>query len=372
MNIFKLAVISVATILVSTSCKQKETSNEENTTKSQTVTLNISSAATKSVDAPVTGGTLTPIEDAGLFFFSEDGTRVHTFILNSTPTGIIAVTNVPTSATKILVVANYIASGNGSNYEVFGGKTLADCQALSVSVSSLQTETGKGVDGMIMSGAPATIINTTVSPETPTGKADVTITPIVSRIEIKSIGTKTGSSVQNPITGFRLLGIYIPNHYATGTMAAQGTGELVKPEVTNYTAKFPFAPEATEAGYLNDFNATGLQKSIADNVYAYHTFPAVGEANLPSIVLQVDQVTYNDGASSNASYDNGNVQYVTVTNYSNKSAGVTSFEAAKVYSIAAINFGIDNLTNDPKNKPRTVSVEVTVTPWTVEEITPEL
>lgn len=366
----KLKLIAVAVLLLAMAGCSKETINSKTEEMgNKTVSVNIAAVSTKSIETPIATSTKTTIKDGAIFFFTSAGVRVHTTVLPNNAEGTIVIANVPTSATKLLMIANYNAS-TGETYADFDNSSLEQCQNLTISVASLQSN-GLGVENVIMSGAPALITDAADSKvEAPKGEASITITPIVSRIEIKAIGNKTG--VENQITGFRLLGVFIPNHYAQGTIAANAIGDLVKPDVANFGGKFPFAIDAAETGYLNDFNADGLTKDAA-KAFAYHTIPANGVNNLPSIVVMVDKVTYNNGIQNNASFDEGRVQYVTVSTYKNNSgAEVTNFDAAKIYSISALNFGIDNLTNDPYSKPKSVSVTVSITAWEVVEITPDL
>lgn len=357
----KITLLSLAlSAMTLFGCKdQIKTETPENAAP-QTVTVNFAAVASKSVDNSVATSTKTSVKDGILLFYTEAGVRVHSYTLPTNPEGSHTIANVPTSATKVLMIANYVASGNGVNYADFDAISLTDAKAKSIAISSLQSE-GNGVENVILSGVEAPITAAEGSTaEQPKGQASVTVTPIVARVEIKSIGTKT--EAVNNIVSYTLQGVFVPNHYANGAIVGAGTGALVLPALANYTANF--------SNGLFDFNEAGLTKDDA-KVYAYHTFPAVGTANLPWIVIKVKDVKYNNGVTETL-YDEGREQFITVKSYKKSGVAVENFEAAKIYSLSAVNFGLDNLSSDPNNSPKSVTVDVTVTAWSVEEITPDI
>lgn len=78
--------------------------------------------------------------------------------------------------------------------------------------------------------------------------ADVTVSPAAYRLEVSGIATKKAgaNAAKGEIKSFKLRGVFVPNHYPTGTIEgatgspATGSGTRVKPvDAANYTASFP-------------------------------------------------------------------------------------------------------------------------------------
>lgn len=373
-----LLIALAATTLLS--CSKENNSDVPDSTGTKNVSLSIARMTTKAVGDPdVADKTYTAVEDGVIYFFDKDGAKVYTRILTSDEINALSsddhkdaviVVAVPQSATSIVMIANYKAS-TSNEYSKITETTKTGISQIAIAVG---TQISTGVGKVILSGE-ATIVDVDANATPPTAAADITITPIVSRLEIAGIAAKQvtkGDLAVGEINSFRLLGVFIPNYYATGyVVGGAGQGSLVKPTtVDDYDGTtVPFDAK------LFDYRAGGYTLPLEDKTsFAYHTFPASGVANLPNIVLKVDNVTYNNGVATDASYENGSVQYITVVDYWTEAdkggTKVLNFNAATIYRINSLLFGLENLGPNPFTQNKTVTVTVTVKEWTLQEIFP--
>lgn len=395
---FYFATLLVA--LLTFSCTSNDNPEIQQPEKGdRTVELKITSSITKVDDATVPTGTKTPISDGTIYFFAVDGNCVFAYTLKQTdinnlgsgnPTAVV-IDQVPASASSALLLTNYVKAGY--NYPAAAGKTIASIKALPIILENQQPKTGDMmVENVVMSGVANVETNPNPTPTDPLYKIAMTITPILSRLEVSRVGVNGNGTQKGDITEFRLRGIFIPNFYGFSTVYGNViTTPLINPgnDVAYYTATFPFT---IGTGFLNDYVAStvpfpGLVHAVNTNMWAYHIFPATGVANLPHIVVAVDNIKYIDENSTEQLWKNGNMKYITVTTYNNKAGGaqITQFDPSYVYKIEGTNgpngpgkpggsggiiFGLGDLGDKPYTKDQSVSCNVTVTAWSVTSIVP--
>lgn len=398
------------------------------------VKFSISTAVTKTEHPGAATGAKTEIKDGVIYFCDASGNAVYSYPLKAADITNLAgstvepitVNDVPATATHVVMGAN--AALAGITYPTYAGQTINSLREFTFEIKKQQpfgtAATLKPVDGIVMSGSGQIVINNT-NPEKPVYSADIEVKPALSRLEVKTVRSKGDGSAIGDIQMFRLLGIFIPNHSATGSVTGVGSTTLVKPINTGadnyYTASFPFASGVD--GYLNDYNPTGLSKNTV-NFWAYHVFPAKniasGDDRLPHIVVAVDNIWFKDADGTIKKWNNGAVQYITITKYLQgayndvqaPSAPLTEFKAAYVHRIdgaepphkymyiddegkpvlveelnkvptgktpivvttpggeGGITFGLDDITDKPYDASKTINCTVTVMPWTVINITP--
>lgn len=365
----------------------------------KTVELKIKSVITKSDEAPLENGVKTAIQDGVIYFLGANDkclfcyplTESDITNLGSQSIQPITVSNVPAAAHKVIVITNYALAGY--NYPLAPGNTTTSLKALPVLITRQQpTADNPMVGNVIMSGENNITVNTT--PTDPLYSANVTITPIMSRLEISRVGVKGDGTQKGDITEFRLRGIFIPNHFQSSTVMENVTANLINPysDKTKYNASFP---TGTAPGYLNNYVENtavfpGLVHAVTGNMWAYHIFPANETLHLPQIVVAVDQIKYLDNDLTEKLWDNGAIKYVTVEAYhvkDNPDMVVSEFLPANVYRIdgadgengpgkpggwGGIIFGLDNLGDTPYSKDKTISCNITVTPWNVNLIEPNM
>lgn len=397
---FYFATLLVA--LLAFSCTSNDNPDIPQVEKGErSVELKITRSSTKADDVSVPAGTKTPIADGAIYFFAVDGKCVKMYKLTATdisnlagnsPTAVL-IDQVPASASSALLLTNYEKATY--TYPTATGQTITTIKALPVLVQNQQPKTGNMmVNNVIMSGVANIETNSNPNPTPPDAlyKIAMTITPIMSRLEVSRVGVEGNGNQKGDITEFRLRGIFIPNFYPASTVYGNAvTPPLVYPynDVTYYTASFPFT---TGTGFLNDYVAStaphpGLVHQVNTNMWAYHMFPATGVDNLPHIVVAVDNIKYLDENLIERSWKNGNMKYITITTYNNKVGGapITQFDPSYVYKIegtdglagpgkpggeGGIIFGLDDLGDKPYTKDQSVSCNVTVTAWSVTSIVP--
>lgn len=109
-------------------------------------------------------------------------------------------------------------------------------------------------------------------------------------------------------------------------------------------------------------------------MFGYNLFPAVGQANLPNVVVAVKDVMYiSDDSGSESLLDGGGLKYITITDYFTdpaKNTPLTQFKNGNVYGIQSLLFGLEDLGDEPYTKAKNVAVTISITPWTYQQIYP--
>lgn len=402
------------------------------------VKFKITSEGTKTEHPGVPAGSQTEIKDGVIYFCNSTGNAVYSYTLTTAditslagPTvQTISVPNVPASASQIVMGAN--ATQAGITYPNYAGQSITTLSSFTFNIKDQQpfggASTTKPVDRIVMSGS-GVIATDNTNPNAPIYSSEIVLTPSLSRLEIKTVRCETDPNniAIGDIEMFRLRGVFVPNHAATGTVTGVGSTTLVKPINTltdnYYTASFPLASGI--GGYLNDYNVKGLSKDSL-KFWAYHTFPAknvaLGDDKLPHVVVAVDSIYFKNSSGKSEIYRAGAVQYITVTKYfvgkyndtPAPSARLTEFKKGYVHRIdgkeaphaymyiddegnpktvtdlgqvpsgktpivvtlpggeGGITFGLDDLTDQPYDADKTINCMITVMPWTIINITPDL
>ncbi|MGL5563315.1 MAG: hypothetical protein ACRDCN_11925 [Tannerellaceae bacterium] len=385
--------------------------------------INVSALTTKAEHPGGATGLITKIEDGTIYFFDRNENAVFQYslegsdmeLLNGTSTKkTIDIPNVPTSALSVMLITNYaVSDGANMSYPSIKSQSKSDIDALTFGITNMQPRATTSssyhnqVDKVVMSGE-AAIESSTGADNKIIHTADIQITPMLSRLEVGSVRCTTiseGLDQPGQITKFRLKGIFIPNHYATGSVLGVCNGALISPnnDGTKYTATTFPTPNMFDVAK----GANTLTK--ANNSYfAYHTFPAQGAANLPHIVVAVDNVWFIDNDNKEHQWKNGATQYFVVSKYTMNQTGATAgaaleeFVKAYLYRISGtdpetttidpttgkpssepgsitvtipggtngVEFGLDDLTDNPYDKDKTVSCNIEIMPWTLVQIAP--
>lgn len=374
MKVTKYLMFALATFML-LSCSKDDTDVLGNDIGVKNVTVKIATLQSKAQENHVPTGTITAIEDAVMLFHNGSGGQVFSHELTAaeistltatTTAGVVTVASIPASAVNVTIVANYKACGQGISYSGVSDVTDVDLARL---------HPGIGVEKVILYGV-GTISSTTSADNT--YPADVTVSPIASRLEVSGIAAKKAGQTpaKGEIKSYTLIGVFVPNHYSTGKIGActgataTGAGSLVKPtSMAYYKGSFPLT---NGSGLLNDYDAGGL--TLASTVFGYNLFPAVGQANLPNVVVAVKDVMYiSDDSGSESLLDGGGLKYITITDYFTdpaKNTPLTQFKNGNVYGIQSLLFGLEDLGDEPYTKAKNVAVTISITPWTYQQIYP--
>ena len=231
----------------------------------------------------------------------------------------------------------------------------------------------------------------------------VTISPIVSRIEVsKIICDELDPTAATSITSYKLTGVYVnytrPNVLIAGTPYAGDTPGDIRNQSGWGTAGwdsyltnnfiFPYyslTPATIPTGWKNNTfvdyctpptpdlmfypsTTTGSTNvEPADKpAWAYQVCPAAIGADLPHLIFKLEDVDYRSNPDAAAT------EYLTVTKYQTEvGAPITAFERGNVYRIKELKFTHENATPKPYEKNVTVTATVTVDAWVLNTMVPD-
>ncbi len=348
-------------------------------------------ARTRSDEATATGTTAT-LYSALIYFMDGSPDPVVYEIMSAAPTGAdltlaqleegVLVEDIPSSVTQVYVVGNYDVTdenGNGADFPTDAGDPGVNSLRLSdvrdVVLDIEQVSYGRLADGTVI-GNLITVMDgqsTLYVYETNDNDwngdtaltegdyyANVTISPVVARIEIEEI------SYTGTLESFTLEGIYINNYYQqmpVGLTRLAPTNNGSNPDHYD-VASTDFAYRAYSVMYdLIGEGATGDATFTPDNgVWAYQVF---GNSNpVPHIILKLTDVVADGGASLGD-------RYVTVSGFADGFGDeIMSLSRNTVYKITDLAFTDADI--DPLPEPTDVNVwvHVEVEPWTTVIVTP--
>lgn len=377
----KLCVSLMALVAVFFVSCSTETDIIEENDGGKDVTLTIStSPLTKSLDVNQFGQTA-PIDytkDLYVYFMNSSDVTVASYKLTDTQ-----ITNIKTAGTgvtfrnldqsveKVYVVAN--VPKTGVTMLTAPTTTFANVNA---TVMYIKDQQEKDAASVVLANDSKTVTNlieltgqgATASNGNKNYKADIKLTPIVSRIQIKKVSVDADET----ISSFKLLGIYVDNYYPSMTIG----GDFSSITINKASGPADFA--ATSAPYnttllFNADEATGLTQSPTPQVYGYQFFPTTGTdlSNVPYIILKLTNVKKSDTATRDISPST--TYYVAVKAYKDEttSAGVTTFLPGKIYTIADIPVSERNLVTDPTQSLINVTVNVTIANWSSQALKPD-
>lgn len=274
----------------------------------------------------------------------------------------VTFTNLDPSVKSVYVVANV-----STLPATAPGTTLT---AINGTVQNIYDQQSIDAKSVVIANTGKTVVSIGSSTETATNgnakyNASITLTPIVSRIQIASI-TKDGT-----ITGFNLAGIYIDNFYQNMSIGGELSTPIKAP--IGGAAKFNSSSDGSTPyktnGQLFDeivSPTTTLPLAPSGKVYGYQIFPVAGGlSTVPYIILKLTNVVGTTRTFPNTAY------YIAVKAYKDGATSFTSFEAGKIYTIASIPVSENNIVTDPTQSLINVTVNVTIAPWTDKALNPD-
>lgn len=429
-----LASMLAALLMVGCTSNEIPGEPDPNPQGDRVVKINIETLLTKTEHPGAADGSYTKVEDGVIYFFKDGGSSVFAYRLTAnditTLSGAtngtlkdISVSGVPLTANHVVLVTNLNKASK--TYPPFAGNTLTTIKGFPFEIKEQQPVGGVSATSpiaeVIMSGEADIIVDGSTTPAT--NKATITIAPVLSRLEIGAVRCKnvTGTTLpgtygEGQITKFRLRGIFIANHYELGTVFGIGQNATYKPtDPSLYTGAF-------KNGLVDFFTDPNTLKKDTTKFFAYHTFPSVNVADMPNIVVAVDNIWYKDLDGKEKSWKDGATQFFTVEKYKMGASNLDKFVAAKIYRINGkdaptkfiavdsqgkvivdangnpltytgpndpnlpsgaktvevsvpggsngVEFGIDDLTDKPYDKNKTVECKITILPWNLVTITP--
>ncbi|WP_027326446.1 MULTISPECIES: hypothetical protein [Bacteroides] len=337
---------------------------------------------TRATEDELTTGTTAPVTNLHIYFYDDATKNIQKYVkvTNSTAPSISTlatgaqITDVPAVADRVLVRGNVPAT-----ISLPTGGLITAVENLEINI---KTQNDK--DNILLGHLAATINQWDGSGSAPIvgmsaqdKYAEVTLIPSVARIEIE------GLQAQGAVSGFDLAGIYLTNFFEKLKM---GDGSSINQiqygtDVLKYEQDAPGTEYATvDAGKLYDkfdpaLSAVGLEvtPSPSSKRWAYHAFQNEGTtANAQlQLVFKLSNITTTPGSGVTIS----GTQFLTVRGFKDSGTGdIVKLEKGKIYTISKANFKFDesNLTPVPNTDAVGVWLKVTVKPWEVVAVKPNL
>ncbi|MDR1345018.1 MAG: hypothetical protein LBJ39_06665 [Tannerellaceae bacterium] len=278
---------------------------------------------------------------------------------------------------------DYEIPGTVDKLVIIANSSLATDPALStIAVNDSETELNQLKFQQSNQTDPLTGVNLYGTGSLSSGAFNVTVAPIAARIEIGKVEAKTGAAIS--LTSFKLTGIYINNTY-TKLGVDRTTKPTLPAEILNYgTVSTSWTDNSYPVNFKNEYssvvNGTSFTPSGLNNLWYYFVIPAKAnhgtiidgkqQTSVPHIVLKIEDATASG-------YTFAAVSYVTIKQW--KTAGdvlLTEFDPGKVYSIASIAIGGENLSDKPEDGDK-ITVDVVISSgsgssWTDSNTTPSI
>lgn len=266
-----------------------------------------------------------------------------------------------TDVNKVVVVANYFTAEDETL------TTVDDIKALPLNVEGQQDPANLAMIGEEVFPDTPTRIDETTHPKTEVYAVDVTVAPLVARIEVRRLGVEFGShaSGNTLFTGVEVKNVAFDNFYLTTDFTGALSG---KPQGTNPDTKFDFNISGwyTDKAVQNpgkDNEAVVLTPSspvvkYEQNYLAYHFFPNTAAADYtadgyPRLFLQV---TTTNHVGEPSVLDPQQVMTKTFTDEN----GAVVFKPGNIYKIDLV--FPDSLIS---TELRCADITVKSTPWMV-------
>lgn len=352
------------------------------------VNLSLGSAETRSLSESA-AGLKNDIDNVTIYFYTANGTYVQDVqpgegndneialknaleTLKTEKEASVTLTNIPSSANQIYIVANEPASHPIDKTSL--AKVKKSIIYLSEQVATTFTK---------FSGEKSTLTGLSIIQDGSDNQstASVKLKPVPSRIEVKNfIATPKPSDFGgSEIQSFTVEGIYINAFYTQGYLDDEITIEdNNKVDNGSDTQKYTEAAYGDNAFMCDDLEE-GEYTSTASTTEGeiWKVSPVLAEATHPYWGYQVLKGDVpHMVVKMNVTYEGATVaeeRYLTITGYKKKTGGeLEKVERGAVYRITDLKFDASDLTPTPYEKSKTVTATVEVLAWTPVEIEPNL
>lgn len=265
-----------------------------------------------------------------------------------------------TEPAEVIVVAN-----KGAADLTTGVATVAQLQkALKSLAIDDQNKTVTGtlsVQHVTLYGEQTTFTTETSDDTHNLKKAAVELHSLVSRFEAGSVKAGTG------LDALTVEAVYINYFYNTYEMT-DGASKTEYTETTWPTSSY-------DPAWATDNYDSAVTSNTGTKAYAYQVFAG----NLvPHIIYKVAGTVSDGYKLSDGTTGAFTGKYVTVKGFKDETSGaaLTAIEAHKIYKMGLENGGIeitpDEITDQPEKEKVDLIVAITVAPWTVQNVTPEI
>ena len=383
-NLFKSLLTMCALGAIFAACSNENEKSVVNNGEKTSAYLQLDlRGKTRAIETPF-GANAATVTSLQLYF--HDGTNVlKTLSVTNSSTPNIAqlqtgvkITDIPANATKVTVFGNIPTS-----VSVPTSGTIASVKNTIIEISTQTTASNVLLRG---NDADLALVSTYPSPTPPwlstadgnDKYAEVTIAPAFSRIEIEGIM----SDATSPITAYKLEGVFLTNIFT----ALKLDGTVHGSKETNASDPSKYAQDivggtpqykSSEDGLLHQWTQTNATVSGSSyevtagigKVWGFQVVPndATNGNDQLQIVLRLSSVTATG-------YTFSGDKFITVRGFKNSADQIIKLEPGKIYSISKADFTFDhnNLNAVPVTSAVSVWLKVTVKPWEVVTVKPNL
>ena len=344
--------------LVATSCSNDEKAQGFVSGPQKSVQFSLENViSTRGVDGMIPESTRVVLNDCQVFFVggdgalytgkNSDGTADADHYFTTAPTGTLAFHFLPAAVEKVVVVGNYGAEIDPANLDAIKS---------SAAVASEQQN-----DENLLVYGEATLVAMTNDAHGNTYKAEVSVKPLVSRIEVGGFVCEFSDEPLYDRVDITMLALN--NYYSDATIG--GTLSNYSSTAITTSSAYPFFNDTTAPTYSKDvidnvsLTPTAPAKDFnTDSYLVYHTFAG----QVPQLVVRV--AGYNGSVESPL--------YLATSGFYDGSTKITSFDAGKVYRMkfnGENRFAFNDTDLDQPEK--CVSVSITAEEWVIVNVTPE-
>ncbi|WP_420187231.1 hypothetical protein M1B74_13525 [Bacteroides pyogenes] len=343
---------------------------------------------TKATEDEIANGTVATVTSLHIYFYDDATKNIQKYLKvdGSTTPSITTLTttgaqipDVPAIADKVLVRGNV---PSGISLPTGGSITTVENQLIDITTQNDKSNILLGHIAVSIqtynSGGGAAPI---VGMQNGDKYAEVTLIPAVARIQIE--GLQAQGTV---INGFKLEGIYLTNFYEKLKMG-DGTSSVQTQYGANASKYEQNAPgtiyTTANAGKLYDkfspaLTASGSPWAVTPNPstkrWAYHAFENTATTANKQLQLVFKLSNVTTAPASGVTFPAGTPQFLTVRGFKDNLGNIVKLEKGKIYTISKADFKFDesNLTTVPNTDAVGVWLKVTVKPWTVVAVKPNL
>ena len=270
--------------------------------------------------------------------------------------------NVSGEVTQVYIIGNVPEDGTTAESVIRSKTTLEELKKIAIPVgaqSNVDVVTLDGIDSALES------INGDVTKK----KADITLTPLCSRIEIAKF-TSTGA-----VTDYKLQGIYASHFYNSMPLNETSVADNLEIYATNGGTDYGVYPSmcdkaATGAQQLGTKQNAVTTPATAGNVWAYQFLPGSDNDRIsPRLVIELNGVISTIG-----NFNASQTYYLNIRGFKNSGAAPNavpmSVTRGKVFKIANVSFDESDISDIPNPADINLTVTVSVAEWEVVTVEP--
>ena len=346
--------------MVATSCAKDEATQGNISAPQKSVQFSLENVInTRSFDEMISASKVT-LNDCQVFFVgadgslytgkNSDGTAEATHYFTSAPGETVAFHFLPAAVQKVVVVGNYGSEINPAN--------LNAIKAIATEASAQQND-----ENLLVYGEAELVALNDGKDHGNTYKAEVSVKPLVSRIEIG--GFVCNFSEEPLYEQVDITMVALNNYYNNATIG--GTLSNYSSTAISSSSVYPFFNDTTAPEYSKDV-VSGVSltpaspsvdfEKVGDNYIVYHTFAG----SIPQLVVRV--AGFNNGVESPL--------FLATSAFYDGATKIETFEAGKVYRMkfnGENRFAFDD--TDLNQPEKCVQVTIEAAEWVIVNVTPE-